>query len=63
MLLTEIGTMSAPQIRQEGANHTITAGVACLDSARPDATNAMRLYDERSFPVGPNPWRPDGPSR
>ncbi len=49
--------------RPYGANHKVTAGGTCLDSTRPDPTNAIRFCDERCFAVGPGPWRPDGPSR
>ena len=49
--------------RPYGANRKVTAGGTCLDSTRPDPTNAIRLCDERCFAVGPDPWRPDGPSR
>ena len=57
-LLIEIRSMSASQIQQELTNFTIAAGITYLDSARPAATSAMRLYDERYVLVAPPSMAP-----
>ncbi len=57
-LQIEVRSMSASQIHQELNNFTITAGVTYLDSARPAATRAVSLYEERYVLLAPHSLAP-----